>query len=92
MSTPEEERERTPREEALVQGITLAAMLTAAVLAPLVERWMSDPDIGYLIRWHAKRIRHLIDRQLHELNIGIETAVGLWKIQEHLRAQWKVAK
>jgi hypothetical protein len=83
------EQERSPREEMIVQAIGLAAITLAAVLAPMVERMMSDPDVGYRIRWHARHLGHLIELRLHEAGLMIETAVGLYQIQEDLRKAWR---
>jgi hypothetical protein len=81
--------ERTPREEIVVQLIGLGAILVIAVMAPMVERVMSDPDIAYRCRWHLKRLERLAKLRIHELNVATETAVGIYLIEQHLRANWK---
>jgi hypothetical protein len=87
--TEPEKRERTPREEIIVSTIQLLSMLTIAIAAPMIERLMSDPDVGYRIRWHVKHLHRRFEYRMHELNMGIETAIGIWQIEETLRRNWK---
>jgi hypothetical protein len=85
----EERTERTPREEAIVQAITLVGMLIVVTVGPIIERMMSDPDIGFRLRWHARALHHKFELKVHEANIALETAIGLWQIEENLRKKWK---
>lgn len=84
-----DERERSPREEVVIQIIGLAALTLAAVIAPMIERAMSDPDIAFRIRWHARDLQHRWQMKVHEANITLESAIGLWQIEESLRRKWK---
>lgn len=81
--------ERTPEEEAMVQAIKMAALMIVVLIGPLIERAMSDPDIGYRLRWHWKRLIHQLKGQLHEMEMGIETAIGLAQTTNYLRAEWR---
>jgi hypothetical protein len=88
VETVEQKKERTPREEIILQAIGLAALLIAAALAPAVERWMSDPDIGFRMRWHFKRLQKLARMRMHETGMTVEAAIGLWQIEQALRNEW----
>lgn len=84
-----DDEEVTPRDEMLRQAIGLAFMLLAAGLVPVLERAMSDPDIGYRVRWHARRLLALGRLRLHEAGMMIETTVGLVETASFLRRNWK---
>ena len=88
----EETHERTPREEAVAQAISAVALIITVGLAPVVERIMSDPDIQYHLRWHLRRLYHVLELRLHELGTTIETVVGLWQIEQSLRQTWKESR
>ena len=83
-----EERERTPREELVVSMIQVVAMVGVAVVIPIIERLMSDPDIGYRAKWHVKHFQRKMELRLHELGMATETIIGLWQLEEFLRNQW----
>jgi hypothetical protein len=85
----DERSQRTPREEAVVQAVQLAAMLIVVTAGPLLERMMSDPDVGYLIRWHAKSLERRVALWLHEAGVLAEVGVGLFQTSQFLRSKWK---
>jgi hypothetical protein len=83
-----ERSERTPREEAIVQTIQLVGLMIVIIVAPLVERAMSDPDIAYRANWHLRHFRHLIEKRLRDAGMALDTAIGLYQIEQHLRREW----
>jgi hypothetical protein len=83
-----ERTERTPREEAIVQIVQFAGLMLICIVAPLVERAMSDPDIAYRVNWHLRHFKHLVEKRLYEAGMVIETAVGLYQLEQHLRREW----
>jgi hypothetical protein len=89
ITSADQRTERTPREEAFVQAISLAAMLVLVTVGPMIERAMTDPDVSFRLRWHLRNFRHKWERAVHEANITLETAIGLWQIEESLRKRWK---
>lgn len=79
-------------EESTRQTVKLVFLLAGMAGVVLLQKLLEDPDVGYRIRWHLRHLGHVIDRRLHDIDIAVETAVGLYKIQEHLRHQWKASK
>lgn len=84
-----ETNERSPRDELLVQTIKLAAMLVVVLAAPVIERAMSDPDVAFKLRWHLKRQASIWKERLNEANILVESALGIWMIEDRLRQNWR---
>ena len=83
---------RAALEESARETVKLIFLLAGMAGVVIVQKLLEDPDIGFKVRWYWKRFGHLVELRIHELEIGVETAVGLYKIQEHLRQQWRVSK
>lgn len=89
MEERERVSERTPEEEAKVQLIKTIATIALLCLVPLIERSMSDPDMSYRLKWHAKDFGHRFGLKVHEAGVALETGIGLVQIQQHLKHKWQ---
>ena len=69
----------------LMQMISVAGIVVAASLAPVIERMMSDPDIEYKITWQIARLRRAVKRAIQDLDLAVSVAIGLSQIRAYLR-------